>query len=131
VRVGVRRTATVAAVLMTATVLGGGAAHAAEPYECPDLEICLYDGPDGTGESFVVPIKWQGGYKLESTGWANRAVSVRSNQPVTFYLYSTPPGEDPGCRILRDTYVVGEQRNIAPEGTRNFDLVANQQWPEC
>ncbi len=124
-----RRTATAAAAVVATTVLAGGAAHAAEPYVCPDSEICLHDGPDGTGEAFVVPIKWQGGYKLDGTGWANRAVSVRSNQPLPFYLYTTPAGED--YRVLRDTYAPGEQRNVAPDAARNFDLVANQRWPEC
>lgn len=127
-----RRTVAVAAgtVLgIAGAMLGTSTAAAAEPYECPDTLICIFENADGTGASFPVEIRWEGGFKLAPSGWDNRASSVYNNSDYTHWLYSTTPSGE--CWILRDTIGPHEKRAVASEADKNFDLVANSEFLEC
>lgn len=118
-----------AVLAVAGAMIGTGTANAAEPFECPEKEICTYENADGTAESFLVDIQWEGGFKLAPSGWDNRASAVHNNSDYTKWLYSTTPGEE--CWILRDTIGPHEKRAVASEADKNFDLVANTEFTEC
>lgn len=105
-------------------------AHAAA-FECPENELCIYDSPDGVGDSHVVDIQWAGGYPLEEVGWKDRASAYRNNftSDATFYLYDRHPKLE--CWVLRATVEPNTFGPLPPQADNNIDLVANMRFPEC
>lgn len=119
-------TAAVGSVLaLGATVLGAAPASAQEPYECAEKSFCIYDGADGTGESFPVVIKWEGGFKLAPSGWNDRASSYRNNTGYTRWLYT---GSSETCWAHLGTIAPGEQGNLVGAANDNVDMVANVEY---
>jgi hypothetical protein len=97
--------AVLAGLMMAASVVGATAAQAAEPYDCPAKNVCVWDAADGTGESHAVEPKWAGGIDLSYVGWDTRASSIKNSLPTaTLYLYS---GSDETCWQLHGTVAPG------------------------
>jgi hypothetical protein len=109
---------------------GARTAADAAAFECPDVKICVFDSADGVGDSFVVNIRWAGGYDLAAKGWNDRASAYNNRVgDATYYLYDADPGGE--CWHLRATVAPNTSGALPPEADNNVDLVANLRYPEC
>jgi hypothetical protein len=108
-RIRVVTGAVLAGLMTAASLAGAAAAQAAEPYDCAAKSVCVWDAADGTGESFAVEPKWQGGIDLSGVGWDTRASSIKNARTgtgpsATLYLYS---GSAETCWQLHGTVAPG------------------------
>jgi hypothetical protein len=96
-----------------------GSARAEQVFECDASRICLYDLAGGTGDKKTINVMWEGGFALESSGWANRTTSVRNNEEYTLTLLDGKYGD---CVVL-DTVAPGESKTLSPAADNKTDLV--------
>jgi hypothetical protein len=104
-----------------------GPASAEQAFECDASRICLYDLGGGTGEKKTINIMWQGGFTLESSGWANRTTSVRNNEQYTLTLLD---GRDYHDCVILDTVAPGESKTLSAAADNKTDIVDWSSGPD-
>jgi hypothetical protein len=113
-------------LVLPGAAIAAPAAGEQEGFECEASRICLYDLGGGTGDEKIIDIMWEGGFKLESSGWSNRTTSVRNNEKYTLTLLD---GEYHDCVIL-DTVAPGESKTLPAAADNKTDLVDWSAGPE-